>query len=175
MSCYRKEVSVMAQDETLYMAYPLLMSCLEANLPEDITFAEFLRSHNTNNIPPVPCRQIRGGITALSVEMTSPWPGFHDAQRLNVFHAWNGRVLLLGERYLVPHDHTWFATCLLLAPRFWREANKVKERFAMTATPPSKLATIMAMITGWRVYIDRYISGEVISVQPVIVQREMEP
>ena len=120
----------------------------------------------------MPYRQIRGGITALSVEMRSPWRDYQDAQWLTVFHAWNGRVLLPGEHHLVPPDHTWFATCLLLAPRFWRDDNKVKEWFAMTCRSPSKLAAIMTMIMGQRVRLDRYISGEIIFVQPVIVERD---
>ena len=175
MSCYRKEVPVPNPDDTLHPKYHLFEAYLNSDKDEDVTFAHFLRTHNTTVIPVRPYTRLRGNTVALAVEMTSPFTDGYYAQWLTMYHAWGREVHLPEASRLAPPRLYWFATALILEEQFWTDDVKVKHWFCMSGNGRSKVATLIGLVTAWRSYVKRFISGEVLYVPPIITERNANP
>ena len=174
LSCARKEVAVCAPNERESSAFKHFGHYLD--MRSQGTFAEFLRTHNTSVTPPAPYRRLRGALVALAIETCSPWNDYYYAQWLTMHHVWNGEVALpLDEMGLVPPRHKWFSACLLMDPDFWIDAGKVALWFGADGMSKTRLQTLTSMHSCWRQYVERFLRGDVIYVEPVRTREELLP
>ena len=175
LSCYRKEVSVCAPDDTESKAYGLFRFYLHSDA-NDGTFAEFLRSYNTQADPPVPYTRLRGHRIALAIESTSPWNDYYYSQWLTMYHQWRGSVTLPhDEMAIVPPRHRWFTACLVLDTEFWTSFDQLAMWFGAHGMSKATLTTLLSMLSCWTTYVNRFLIGDAVYVEPQCSEPPMLP
>lgn len=134
------------------------------------TCVEYFRTFNTTADPPRPCEGLRKGGIALAIEQTTPWKGYFYAQWLTLHRQWHGRVDLPKEEMaLVPPQHRWFAACLMLKGDLRSNDARIVRYFGPFGTSNTSLALLMSLQRCWWACVSRFLGGDVVYVEAVII------